>query len=101
MLKQGLRYSSISKQAHNCILSGLYNAECNYIPLLHTSSYRAFYKLSEGDTMKHQYKKKPKQEQIERLLNIYAAIGAAAKEQPAPNTEKMSRTLEKPTINRG
>ena len=33
--------------------------------------------------MKKPYKKKPKQQQIETLLNIYAAIGKAAKEQAA------------------
>ena len=31
--------------------------------------------------MKKAYKKKPKQQQIETLLNIYAAIGTAAREQ--------------------
>lgn len=31
--------------------------------------------------MKKAYKKKPKQKQIETLLNIYAAIGTAAREQ--------------------
>lgn len=29
------------------------------------------------------YKKKPKQQEIEKLLSIYAAIGKAAKEQAA------------------
>ena len=33
--------------------------------------------------MKRVYKKKPKQKQIDNLLSIYAAIGAAAKEAPA------------------
>lgn len=43
--------------------------------------------------MKKAYKKKPKQKQIEALLNIYAAIGTAAREQeqktaPKPPTKK-------------
>jgi hypothetical protein len=43
--------------------------------------------------MKKAYKKKPKQKQIETLLNIYAAIGTAAREQeqkaaPKPPPEK-------------
>ncbi len=33
--------------------------------------------------MKKAYKKKPKQQEIEKLLSIYAAIGKAAKEQAA------------------
>ena len=31
--------------------------------------------------MKHEYKRKPKQQAIDNLLKVYAAIGAAAKEQ--------------------
>ena len=34
------------------------------------------------------YRKKAKQQQIDNILNIYAAIGAAAKEQPAPPDEQ-------------
>ena len=41
--------------------------------------------------IKHTDRKKQKQQQIENLLNIYAAIGKAAKEQaaaPPPNQKK-------------
>lgn len=39
--------------------------------------------------MKKVYKEKPKQKQIDNILRIYAAIGAAAKESPAPELPKV------------